>query len=208
MRNGKACTWKPSWPPRKDFARHGVDFLHQRVGHGVAAGRLALAVDHQELAGAPVRAIIGVGVAQVHRQMVLGVRVHLLARDRVEALGRLAVALLDLGAELSRPVANGIGLEVVVAAVVALLPDLELGVFLEDADEDRRLRVHALLAEEHHGVLRQRTQVRRDDLEALAQDANARAAASGGSARQARQSSLPRMIRLIPSVPQVCADHQ
>jgi hypothetical protein len=48
---------------------------------------------------------------------------------------------------------------VVVAPIVALLPDLELGLFLEDADEDWRLRVHALLAEEHHRVLRQGTQV-------------------------------------------------
>ena len=89
------------------------------------------------------------------------------ARDRIEALGRLPVALLDLWPQIARPIADRIGLEVVVAPVVALLPDLELGLFLEDANEDGSLCVHALLAEEHHGVLRQGSQMWSDDLHVI-----------------------------------------
>ena len=83
-------------------------------------------MDHEEFAGPPQRPVVGVGIAKVHRQMVLGIRVHLLARDRVEALGRLPVALLDLGSQIAGPVADRIGLEVVVASVVAQLPHFEL----------------------------------------------------------------------------------
>jgi len=92
----------------------------------------------------------------------MGIGVHLLARDHVKALGRLAVARADLGPEIPRPVANRVGLEVVEAAIFPLLPHLELGLLLEDADEDWRLCVHALAAEEHHRLLGQRQQMRRD----------------------------------------------
>ena len=61
------------------LARKTVDLLHQRIGHGIAAGRLALAVHHQGMAGAAVRLVVGIGIAEVERQVMLGVRVHLLA---------------------------------------------------------------------------------------------------------------------------------
>ena len=150
------------------LARERVDLLDQRIGHGVAAGRLALAVHHQEFAGAPVRLVVGVRVAEVESQMEAGVRIHLLVADGVEALGRLLVALPLLGAEIARPVADRIGLEVVEAAVVALLPELQLRLFLEDADEDRRFRLHALLAQEHHGLLGKRPHGGRENIGAAA----------------------------------------
>jgi hypothetical protein len=62
---------------------------------------------------------------------------------------------------------------VIEAAVVARLPDLELRLFLEDADEDRRLRVHALPGEQSQRLFaerllggrqrRRRARARRDD---------------------------------------------
>src|SRR5262245_14729888 len=106
-------------------------------------------------AGAPERAIERVGIADVERQVVGRVGIHLPGRDRIEALGRLAVALLDLGAEFARPAADWIGLQERVAAALVLLPDLEFGLFLEDARKDRRLLAHSLLLDERHHLRRQ-----------------------------------------------------
>src|SRR5262249_54170465 len=86
------------------------------------------------------------------------VGIHLPGRDRVETLGRLAIALLNLGAELTRPAADRIGLQQRVAAGLVLLPDLELGLFLEDARKDRRLLAHALLLDERPHLRRHRRQ--------------------------------------------------
>ncbi len=99
-------------------------------------------MDHQERARAVVRTVIGVRVAQVDGEVVIGIRIHQAWRDRVEALRRLAVALPDLRAEIARPAADRIGLEQRHAAALVFLPDLELGLFLEDADEDRGFLAH------------------------------------------------------------------
>ena len=42
----------------------------------------------------------------------------------------------------------------VVAPVVALLPDLKFGFFLEDAHEHRRAGLHAFLGKQRQGVFR------------------------------------------------------
>src|SRR5215475_992396 len=47
------------------FAGERVDFRDLLVGHGVAAGRRAAAVNHQERAGAAVRLIVGIGEAGI-----------------------------------------------------------------------------------------------------------------------------------------------
>jgi hypothetical protein len=71
-------------------------------------------------------------------------RIHLARCDRVEAFGRLTVAFANLGAEVSRPAADRIGLQQRKAAGAILLPDLELGFLLEQPDQDRRLQIHVL----------------------------------------------------------------
>lgn len=125
-------------------AGEAVDLADLVVGHGVAADRQAVAVDHQEAAAAAVRAVEGVGIAEVDRQMIVRVRVHLRGRDRVKTLRRLAVAFVEFRAEIAGPAADRIGLEMLEAAGRVLLPDLEFRLFLEDAHHDRRELRHPL----------------------------------------------------------------
>ena len=84
-------------PAVERVAREPVDLLGERVRHGIAAGRLALAVHHDGAAGAIERPVVGVGIAEVEGEIILRIGLHLVAGDRVEALGRLLVALLSLG---------------------------------------------------------------------------------------------------------------
>ena len=122
-----------------------VDLAGRIVRHRIATGRGTGAMHHQIGAIASERLVEGVGEADVEREVVARIRVHLARTDRIETLRRLPVTFLDLGAELSGPLADRIGLEQAVAAVAALFPDLELGCFLEGADVDRRLRIHVEL---------------------------------------------------------------
>ena len=125
-------------------AAERVDFRDLFVGHRVAAARRAVAVHHELRAGAAVGAVEGVRIAEIERQIILRVRIHLAGGDVVEALRRLAVAFLDLRTEFARPAADRIGLQQREPAVAVLLPDLELGLFLEQPDQDRRVLVHVL----------------------------------------------------------------
>ena len=125
-------------PAGKQFARQRIDFADLLVGHGVAAARRAVAVNHQKPAVAVVGAIIKVGEAGIDRQIIIGVRIHQAGRDRIEALGSLTIAFVDLGAEIARPAADRIDLEQLEPPRGILLPDLELGFFLEDAEQDGR----------------------------------------------------------------------
>jgi hypothetical protein len=110
---------------------------------------------HHELrAGAAVVAIEGVGVAGIEGEVVGRVRVHLARRDRVEALGRLAVALALLRPELAGPTADRKALQHGVLPVLSLLPDFELGFFLVEADQDRIAARHALLGHQRNGARR------------------------------------------------------
>ena len=99
---------------------------------------------HQIGAGAPVGAVIGVRVADVEGQMIVGVRVHLARPHRVEPFRSLAVALGVFGAELPRPLADVVFGDDIKTAVGLLLPDLDLALFLEDAPDDRGVALHAL----------------------------------------------------------------
>ncbi len=104
-------------------------------------------MNHQIGAGAAVGAVEGVGIADVDREIIMGVRIELRRRDRIEAFRRLAVALLDFRPELARPAADRIGREQRQASAVVLLPDFELGFLLEQADQDRGFLGHVLALE-------------------------------------------------------------
>ena len=88
-------------PAMERFTRDRVDVVDLLVSHREAAGRRADAVHHYRAAGAPQRAVIGVGIADVEREIIVGVRVHLPGRDCVEAFGHLHVALPLLRTKLA-----------------------------------------------------------------------------------------------------------
>src|SRR6516164_3116692 len=102
-------------------------------------------MDHKEPAMAVIGAVICIREAGIDRQIVIGVRIHQAGRDRIEALGRLSVAFIDLRAEIAGPAADRVDLEQLETAGGILLPDFELGFFLENADEDWRTLWHVPL---------------------------------------------------------------
>ena len=126
------------------FARQRIYLRDLLVRHGVAACRRAVAMDHEKGAGASVGAIVGVRKSGIDRQIVIGIRIHQAGSDRIEPLRRLAVPLLDLGTQVTRPAADRIGLEQREAPVLVFLPDLELGFLLENPHEDRQFLRHVL----------------------------------------------------------------
>ena len=77
----------------------------------------------------------------------MGVRIELRRRDRIEAFRRLAIALLDLRAELARPAADRIRGKQPVSSRIVLFPDLEFGLFLEEPDQGRGFFRHVLALE-------------------------------------------------------------
>ena len=116
-----------SWLTAEErLARQRIDFADLLVGHGVTAARGAIAVNHQEPAVAVIGAVIGVREAGIDREIIVGVRIHQAGRDRIEALGSLAVALSDLGAEIAGPAADRVDLEQLETPAGILLPDFEL----------------------------------------------------------------------------------
>ena len=125
-------------------AREGVDLLDLLVGHRIAARRRTGAMHHQIGAGPAVHAVIGVRKADIERQMIARLRVHLRRADVVEALRRLAVAFGELRPELARPFADVVAGRQRVASVALLLPDFQNALFLEDAQHDRRAHRHVL----------------------------------------------------------------
>ena len=137
-------------------ARQRIDLARRLVGHGIAAGRGAGAMHHEIGAGAAERPVIGVGKADIEREVIGRLRVHLAGGDRIEALRRLAVAFLDLRAELPGPFADRIGGEQLVGAGAGLLPDLELGAFLVGAHIDGRVDRHVELVHLVDELLRHR----------------------------------------------------
>ena len=134
------------------LAGHRVDLGDLLVGHGEAARRGTGAMDHDGAARIAVGAIIGVGIAHVERQVIGRVGIHLAGRDRIEALRHLPVALLDLGTQLAGPAAHGIGLEQGILSVRLLLPDFELRLFLEGANQDRLVGVGVLFLHQGQNI--------------------------------------------------------
>src|SRR5262245_23295201 len=116
-------------------------------------------MDHQERTGAAVRPVESIRETGIDRQILAGIGIHQARRNGVEAFRRLTVAGLDLGPELTRPAADRISPEQGEAAAVILLPDLELGLLLEDAYQYRRFLLHVLGLELGQRTFRQRLHV-------------------------------------------------
>src|SRR5262245_22284550 len=55
----------------KRFPRKRVDFGDLLVGHGVTSARRAVAMDHEQGAGTPVRSVVGIREAGIDRQIVI-----------------------------------------------------------------------------------------------------------------------------------------
>ena len=110
---------------------------------------------HYVSASSAVCAVVNIGIADVKRQVVMRVGVHLLRPHGVETLRGLAVAFPGLRAKVTRPAADRISLEQSEAAAGILFPDLDLRFFLEQADQNRRIDGHVLLFELRQHLLRQ-----------------------------------------------------
>ena len=123
-----------------------IYFLNARIGHRVAADAHAIAVDHQCAAGALARAVIGVGIAEVEGQMKPTARIHSRARHKIKPFWRLPIALLQLGAQLTRKFTNGPRLEKFKLFPI-IHPELELFLFLKNTNEHRRTPAQAFHTE-------------------------------------------------------------
>ena len=119
------------------FARNRVDLVDLLVRHRETARRRTGSMHEDRAARGTLRAVVGIRIADIERQVILRGRVHLAGRDLVEAFRHLAVALAHLRPELAGPAAHREGLELHVAAVGLHLPDLEFRFLLEGADENR-----------------------------------------------------------------------
>ncbi len=139
----------------KRVPRQRVDFADLLVGHGVAAARRAVAVDHQERAAIAVRLVVSVGKTDVDGEIIIGIGVHQSGRDRVEAFGRLTVAFGFLRPEFARPATDRIDLQQLILAGGVLFPDFKLRFLFEDANEDRRVLRHILLLQQRQHFRRQ-----------------------------------------------------
>ena len=112
-------------------------------------------MDHEQAAVAVVRLVEAVGVAGVDRKIVIGIGIHQLRRNRIEPLGSLTVALIQLRPKIARPSADRIDLQELETAGGVLLPDFELRLFLENAHKDRRIFWHLPLPEQREQLGRQ-----------------------------------------------------
>src|SRR5690606_31168940 len=130
-------------------------------------------------------------------------RIHQFGRDEIEAFRRLPVALPDLRTEFAGPFADRIGLQERVFAVARLFPDLKLGLFLEDAQQDGRVEVHPLLRNERHGGRRHwlkmlRAHGRAGDAAALADAAGQKERAGSDNSRATDRTDEPTAQRKTP----------
>src|SRR6202012_5503512 len=108
------------------FTSQRIDFRDLFVRHRVTATRRAVAMNHQLRSGMAERAVIGVRISRVEREIIGRRRVHLRRRDRIETFRRLAIALADLRSETAGPAADRVGLQKRKATGAVLLPDFEL----------------------------------------------------------------------------------
>ena len=87
-----------------------VNLFDNRIGHGETADRNAFAVDHQGTAGSSVDPVVGIGVTQVKRQVILTGRIQAGRGDKIKPFGCFAVALFSFGAQTVKTVGtNRIG---------------------------------------------------------------------------------------------------
>src|SRR5689334_6762684 len=110
-------------------------------------------MDHEKAAGAVVRFVEAVGETGVDRKIVIRIGIHQRGGNCIEAFWSLTVALMQLWPKIARPAADRINLEHLETAGGVLLPDFKLRLFLEDAQQDRRMFWHLLLSKqrEHFG---------------------------------------------------------
>src|SRR5215469_8888957 len=101
-------------------------------------------MDHEQAAGAVVRFIEAVGEAGIDRKIVVGIGIHQRGGNCIEAFWSLTVALMQLRPKIARPPADRINLEHLETAGGVLLPNFEFRLFLENADQDRRMFWHLL----------------------------------------------------------------
>ena len=136
------------------LARDRVNLGDLRVRHRIAARRGADAMDHDGPAGAVPGAVERIGIADIEREIIGGIRIHLAGRDGIEAFRHLVVALAQLRTELAGPAAHREGLQEGVLPVRLHLPDLELRFLLIGADQSRRRSRRAQRFHLRQGLLR------------------------------------------------------
>jgi len=103
-------------------------------------------MDHEGASGAAVVTIVGVWEAEVEGEMIAAVGIHLVRGDRVNSFGCLAVAFLQLGAEVAGEFADVVNAEESEGRIF-LDPEFELGGLFEDANEDGRAELQAAFGE-------------------------------------------------------------
>lgn len=91
---------------------------------------------HDEAACAAQFAVVRIRVTDIEGKMELAAGIHAVRIDPVESFWRLFIALSRLGAELSAHAEYVVDLEKMPAFICFLYPQLQLPVFLDDADED------------------------------------------------------------------------
>ena len=120
-------------PPRQRRSDQTPDFVDLGVRHRKATDRRAAAVNHDQRAGAAVGLVEGIRKPKVERAMPGAIRIERRSIDRVEALRRLQVALLQFGAKPAGPAANGINREAMKHAI-ALHPQFQFEFSFEYSD--------------------------------------------------------------------------
>ena len=102
------------------------------------------------------RAIVGVRVAHIEREIILRCRIHLAGRDLVEAFRHLAIAFAHFWTQLARPAAHRVGPQRHVAPIRFHFPNFEFRFLLIGADEDWRRRGEPFFLDERKHVWRKR----------------------------------------------------
>ncbi len=103
IRNGKIETSTSRWPRSSAASMHGVDLVDLRVGHGVAADGGAAAMHHQRTNRCGLSSWSkALGKPMLNARWCREFGLSCAARHPVEALGRLPVALGELGSEPAR----------------------------------------------------------------------------------------------------------
>ena len=116
---------------------NGVDFLDQFIGHREAAGRNAVAVDHDRAAGSVERAVEGIRVTDVEGQVKAAVGIHRRGWNGVESFRHLAVALSEFWAERAGCGSDRVTAEKFVASGGLVFDEkFKHPLFLEGANED------------------------------------------------------------------------
>ena len=83
-------------------------------------------MNHQELAGSPIRLIVGIGESGIDSEVGARIRIHQVGRNSIEALGSLPVTFLKLRPQVAGPAADGVRPQQREASGVINFPDFEL----------------------------------------------------------------------------------